>query len=53
MDDNNATVEQGARHWLNENADIWLCWMTEETATRVHVALDAGPVAEGWPDICT
>ena len=48
--DNGATDEEAALHWLREEGDTWRAWVTEEAATRVQGALDAGWHPEGWPD---
>lgn len=39
MNDNQATGEQGARHFLQENEDLWLDWVDADTAAKVKAAL--------------
>ena len=45
-----ADVKQTAIWWLNNNADIWSDWVTDEAAEGIQAALTAGEEAEGWPD---
>ena len=45
-----ADVKQTAIWWLNNNADIWSDWVTDEAAEGIQAALSAGEEAEGWPD---
>ncbi len=40
MDENKATPEQGARHFLESGDDIWMQWITIEAANRIGAALD-------------
>ena len=35
--------------WLNNNADIWSGWVTDEAAEGIQAALTAGEEADGWP----
>lgn len=39
MTDNQATGEDGARHFLRESEDIWLEWVTPEAADKIRAAL--------------
>lgn len=39
MTDNQATGEDGARHFLEENADLWEAWVTPEAAEKIKAAL--------------
>lgn len=39
MSDNQATGEDGARHFLRENEDLWTPWVTPEAAEAVRAAL--------------
>ena len=50
MDDNDATVEAAALHWLNNEDEIWKYWVTEAAYEGVRAALEAGVDAKGWPD---
>ncbi len=44
-----ADVKATALWWLNNNADIWGSWVTDEAAEGIQAALSAGEEAEGWP----
>lgn len=44
-----ADVKQTALWWLNNNADIWGEWVTDDAADGIEAALAAGEEAEGWP----
>ncbi len=44
-----ADVKATALWWLNNNADIWGEWVTDEAAESIQAALSAGEEAEGWP----
>ena len=44
-----ADVKATALWWLNNNADIWGGWVTDEAAEGIQAALSAGEEAEGWP----
>ena len=35
--------------WLNNNADVWGGWVTNEAAEGIQAALSAGEEADGWP----
>ena len=48
-DNPDADVKQTAMWWLNNNADIWGEWVTDDAAEGIQAALDAGEEAEGWP----
>lgn len=39
MTDNQATGEEGAKHFLKTNEDIWTKWVSPEVATKVKAAL--------------
>lgn len=39
MTDSQATGEDGARHFLTENEDLWSGWVTPEAAERIKAAL--------------
>ena len=39
MTDNQATGEEGARHFLQENEDLWTQWVTPEAAEKIKGAL--------------
>ena len=39
MTDNQASGEDGAKHFLKENADIWTKWVSPEAAEKVKAAL--------------
>ncbi|MFN7169405.1 MAG: glycine betaine ABC transporter substrate-binding protein [Pannonibacter sp.] len=39
MTDNQATGEDGARHFLEENEDLWTAWVSPEVAEKVKAAL--------------
>ena len=45
-----ANVKSTAIWWLNNNADIWGDWVTDDAAAAIQAALSAGEDAEGWPD---
>ena len=44
-----ADVNSTALWWLNNNADIWGGWVTDEAGEAIQAALTAGEKAEGWP----
>ena len=44
-----ADVKATALWWLNNNADIWSDWVTDDAAAAIQSALTAGEEAEGWP----
>ena len=48
-DNPDAGVNATAIWWLNNNADIWGGWVTDEAAQGIQAALSAGEEAEGWP----
>ncbi|ATN37265.1 ABC transporter substrate-binding protein (plasmid) [Rhizobium sp. ACO-34A] len=39
MTDNQASGEEGARHFLEENADLWKNWVSPEAAKKIEAAL--------------
>lgn len=39
MTDNQATGEDGARHFLKENAEMWKAWVTPDAAAKIEAAL--------------
>lgn len=48
-DNPDANVNATAMWWLNNNADIWGGWVTDEAAEGIQAALTAGEEADGWP----
>ena len=44
-----ADVKATALWWLNNNADVWGGWVTDEAAAAIQAALSAGEEADGWP----
>ncbi len=44
-----ANVTATALWWLNNNADIWSNWVTDEASEGIQAALSAGEEADGWP----
>ena len=49
--ENDATPEETAIYWLENNRDSWMSWVTDEAAGKVTAALDGGiKTAEGWPE---
>lgn len=48
-DNPDASVNDTALWWLNNNADVWGGWVTDEAAEGIQAALSAGEEAEGWP----
>ncbi len=44
-----ADVKATAMWWMNNNADIWGGWVTDDAAASIQAALSAGEEAEGWP----
>ena len=48
-DNPDANVNNTAMWWLNNNADIWGGWVTDEAAEGIQAALSAGEEADGWP----
>ena len=45
-----ADVKATALWWLNNNADVWADWVSDDAAAAIQAALSAGEEAEGWPD---
>lgn len=39
MSDNQATGEDGAKHFLKENPDLWKAWVSPEVAEKIEAAL--------------
>lgn len=39
MTDNQATGEDGAKHFLRENPDLWKAWVSPEAAEKIEAAL--------------
>ncbi len=39
MTDNQATGEDGAKHFLKENADVWTTWVSPEAAEKIKASL--------------
>ena len=49
--ENDATPEETAIYWLENNRDSWTSWVSDEAAEKVTAALDSGVTsAEGWPE---
>ena len=49
--ENEATPEETAIYWLENNRDTWMSWVTEDAREKVAAALDGGvTTAEGWPE---
>ena len=49
--ENDATPEETAIHWLENNRDKWMSWVSDEAGQKVAAALDGGVMtAEGWPE---
>ena len=48
-DNPDANVNATALWWLNNNADVWGGWVTDEAAEGIQAALSAGEEADGWP----
>ena len=48
-DNPDAKTNDAALWWLNNNADLWGGWVTDEAAEGVQAALTAGEEADGWP----
>ena len=44
-----ADVKATAIWWLNNNADVWGNWVTDDAAAAIQAALSAGEEADGWP----
>ena len=44
-----ADVKATALWWLNNSADVWGAWVTDEAAEGIQAALTAGEDADGWP----
>jgi glycine betaine/proline transport system substrate-binding protein len=40
MTDNQATGEEGARHFLKTNEDIWTTWVTPEAAEKIRASVN-------------
>ena len=39
MTDNQATGEDGAKHFLKEHPEIWKAWVTPQVAEKIEAAL--------------
>ena len=49
--ENDATPEETAIYWLENNREKWMSWVSEDAAGKVVAALDGGVMtAEGWPE---
>ena len=46
----NATVNNAALWWLNDNTDVWTEWTTPEAAEAISAALAANEIPDGWPE---
>ena len=49
MNDNDASVELAALHWLRTERETYRSWVTEKAYAGVEAALRAGLAADGWP----
>jgi len=45
-----ATTEDAAIAWLEDNSAIWSTWVPADAASAVNSALAADEKADGWPD---
>ena len=45
-----ATTEEAAINWMENNEGSWSGWVTDEASAGVKAALAEGKEAEGWPD---
>ena len=49
--ENEATPEETAIYWLQNNRDAWMSWVSDDAGEKVAAALDSGVMsAEGWPE---
>ena len=46
-----ADVDATALWWLNNQANIWEQWVTQEAAASIRAALAADEIPDGWPDL--
>ncbi len=46
--ENEASHAEAALWWLGARDDVWGAWVTEEAATAIGAALEAGELAQGW-----
>ena len=44
-----ASINDTAIWWLNNNADVWTGWVTPEAAEAINSALQSNEVPDGWP----
>ena len=44
-----ADINDAARWWLANNADVWSAWVTEDAAASIMAALEANEIPDGWP----
>ena len=44
-----ASTNDAALWWLNDNVDVWSKWTTAEAAATVEAALKANETPDGWP----
>ena len=42
MDENNATAEEAAIHFLKEDDAVWMEWVSLDAASRIESALKEG-----------
>ena len=49
QDNDTSSANDSALWWLNNNADIWNAWVSDDVAEAVQEALDEGVVPAGWP----
>ena len=48
-DNEDATVNDAALWWLNNNVDVWSEWVTEDAASAISTALTSNETPDGWP----
>ena len=44
-----ASINDTALWWLNNNVDVWSAWVTSEAADGIKAALEANEIPDGWP----
>ena len=49
-DNPDASNNDAALWWLNNNAELWSAWVTADAAAAIQAALDANEIPEGWPE---
>ena len=45
-----ATNNDAALWWLNNNVALWSGWVTADAAAAIQAALDANEIPDGWPE---